>query len=181
MVHSHAMSSAGFGASADCKFQSRLGPYVDGELNAEQEAEIEAHLGACDACRAEVGEIRELSHLAGAISTDGMSVAAIRRIHQAVDADQRLIIFRVAGILTGLAASVLVIGSAWMAEFPGAAQRIPAQTIVIDVEHAKAWEQVALGREPLPTGVVEWDDRSRLAAESSMASSILEGLQVKSR
>ncbi len=41
----------------------KLGPYLDGELDQRSQIEVQAHLETCPACRAELEEMRRLSHL----------------------------------------------------------------------------------------------------------------------
>ena len=40
------------------RFRNRLSPYVDGALSSSEIATLEAHLGTCEACRAELDELR---------------------------------------------------------------------------------------------------------------------------
>ena len=43
--------------------QSKLGAYLDGELSRRDQIEVESHLETCQACRDELEELRQLSHL----------------------------------------------------------------------------------------------------------------------
>jgi len=43
--------------------QSKLGAYLDGELNPRSRAEVEAHLQKCANCREELESLQQLSHL----------------------------------------------------------------------------------------------------------------------
>ena len=171
MVHSHPMSPAGFGAPANCEFQSRLGAYLDGELDAAQQAQVESHLAACEDCRTQLDEIRELSRLAQNFEAGEMSLGAVRRIHRAIDADQQFSIFRVATVLSGLAASALVIGAAWMAELPGGGSSIHSPVVVIHQDQLSHWEKVAVNG-PLPSA-------DQLHAEATMVRAMTQGLDGK--
>ena len=157
--------------AADCLWRSRLGAFHDGELDSATATALESHLAACPDCRAELEDIAELSSLAAAIGSGGLSKMALRNIHRAIDAEDRFTIFRIAGLLTGLAASALVVGGAWLWEAPPAGS-MERPLIVVGDNKAPQWENVAvnLGVDPLPTS--DWEARdqamfadARVAAE----------------
>jgi len=156
MELSHSMSSA-HGVLDGCPFQSRLSAYHDGELDAATAAQVEAHLPACDACRAELEEIAELSALANQIGAEGISQSALKNIHRSLDAEQRLSILRVAGVLTALAASVLIVGLVWLREIP-TSHSMPSQ-IVVPTRDSQAWENVALNFQVDPLPHDRWEVR----------------------
>jgi hypothetical protein len=162
-----------------CEFGSRLGAFHDGELDADAERIVERHLASCEACRAELQEIRELSDMAGQIGIDGMSQLARRRIHKAIDGEQQYgSIFRIAGVLTGLAASVMVIGAAWLVERPDTGRAI----VVLPPESSDKWDYLALNlrSDPLPT--TQWEvNNQQMLAQNDLTNWMVEGLSGSGR
>ncbi|HWE93923.1 MAG TPA: zf-HC2 domain-containing protein [Tepidisphaeraceae bacterium] len=147
----------------DCTYHSRLSAYHDGELPSEAAREVESHVSACPACAAELAEIREVSDLFTEFAPQRMSRAALARTHDAVEGDSQPRLLRIAGVLAGLAASAMVIGSAWLWETPTPASH-PTKIVRIGtretaVAKAPEWEMVAmtLRADPLPvqTGVAQ--------------------------
>jgi anti-sigma factor RsiW len=140
----------------DCTYHSRLSAYYDGELPSEAAREVESHVRACPACAAELAEIREVSELFTEFAPQRMSRAALARTHDAVEGDSQPRLLRIAGLLAGLAASAMVIGSAWLWETPTPAP--PSKAYVhtgtkgTAVAKAPEWEMVAmtLRADPLP-------------------------------
>jgi anti-sigma factor RsiW len=49
------------------KVQNLLSVYLDGEVRPELGREMEAHLGACDVCRVELGLLQQLDHSLGTL------------------------------------------------------------------------------------------------------------------
>ena len=128
-----------------CEFQSRLGAFHDGELDADAERIDERHLALCEACRAELQGIRELSDMAGQIGLDGMSPVALRRLHRAIDRQRQYAsVFRIAGVLTGLAASAMVVGAAWLWDAPGSGYRSQPKIVRIEAGPTDKWEYLAM-------------------------------------
>ena len=82
---------------------------------------------------------------------------SIAGIHQAID-DQpqpQANLLWIGGILSGLAASALIIASAWLMETP--TPKAPPTPVALMAEHG-SWEQVAVsdrGLQELPSGL--WD------------------------
>jgi len=154
---------------SDCEYRSRLDAFFDGELDPPDTERIERHVESCADCAAELREMRQVGRMFDALADEPMSDAALSRVHQAVDrteldSDGPLSIWRVALVLTALAASVVVIGSVWMREVPGSGTRPPA-VYVRGSSPAAAWEQIATSLDPTPLPQTQWDsgDRTRLA------------------
>jgi anti-sigma factor RsiW len=165
----------------ECAFQLRLDAYHDGELDAAERARVEAHLSACSTCAAELAEMRALSArigaaaAIGAIGTDeslGMHEAVRREAQQARDERERSIpLLRTAGMLSALAASVLIISGVWLMELrPGAGMSGPSRQQVARVAVQPEWERVAmtLRADPRP----ELIDESRFADSPHYAAEI---------
>lgn len=139
---------------APCDFRSRLNAYHDGELTAEEMELFERHVQSCGDCAAELAEIRRLSSLFDDFASRPVEEPAVSRIHEAVDAlDQTESgTLRIAGVLTALAASVLVVASVWLMEAP-AAENERKQVVRIEAP-APEWERVAstLRADAMPGG-----------------------------
>lgn len=162
---------------ADCAFARRLGAYHDGELDAASAALVADHLPTCPACQAELMEIAELSSLAGEIGAGGISRQALVAVHRAIDAEDRFSLLRISGALTAIAASALVVGSAWLIEAP-VKRPAPRAPIVLRPADQKSWEGVAMGalqRNPLPRS--DWDEREGpMFNDTRLADAIVRGL-----
>lgn len=152
----------------DCSYLDRLGTFYDGELDPLTAEEVENHVRTCALCRAELREIGNLSvrfdTMRGALPPEKL----LARAHGAIDdgagrpGSQLLWI---AGMLSGLAASVLVIGSAWLADAPGLPAERPAPRVVVLPLQVSDWERVAmtLRVDPLPGVPTDAPDRQMLA------------------
>ncbi|HWE02283.1 MAG TPA: zf-HC2 domain-containing protein [Tepidisphaeraceae bacterium] len=161
-----------------CEFQPRLSAFHDGELDPDAERVVQRHLAACESCRLELQDIRELSALAARIGIDGMSPRALRRLHQAIDGQARQYsIFRIAGALTGLAASAMVVGAAWLWDAGDSRSSASIKYVIIEPGPTDKWEYLAvnLKADPLPTERWEVNDQQMLA-DARLTSWMLEGL-----
>ena len=108
-----------------CPFQSQVEAYHDGELaDVTARAALESHLAGCATCADDLAFLRRVSAtLARPDSRDVMSPSALDRIHDAIDGEadaadaarfdiRRL--YRAAGALSAVAASVLVLSCTWL-------------------------------------------------------------------
>jgi anti-sigma factor RsiW len=140
--------------------------------------EVEAHVGTCCLCAAELAEIRKLS---GLIHTTAQARATadlpqrdeLRRIHRAIGrtataANDRPLL-RIAGVFSAVAASVLIISSAWLMELPGNASVSPGRShpMIARTAFPEPWEQVALGGYVPPTYLQQ--DRGYQPLEPALA------------
>jgi anti-sigma factor RsiW len=110
----------------DCTYRPRLDAYHDGQLDPAARADIERHLESCPPCVLALAELRGISRWFAAEaalgsaspsaspSTPRLSRIALYRLHANLDLliDRGLI--QLARVLTGLVASVLVLGSLWL-------------------------------------------------------------------
>jgi len=117
-----------------CKNERRLSAYHDGELCAEDRADLEAHLARCPACAAELERLRRLSRLVQTAGRTAMPAPAIARLHRAVDAAPAADLRRTAEAVLALAASVLVVCGVWLWQAGGSAEAAEAIPV---------WETVA--------------------------------------
>jgi anti-sigma factor RsiW len=165
-------------ADMDCQYRVRLDAYHDGELPANAARELERHLETCPACEAELAEMRELSRSFGLFASECMSRASLERAHGLAEAagyELRSPVLRIAGLLTGLAASVLVISSAWLWLAPAGDIR-PSQVVVAPARMPE-WERVAMTMEarPLP-GETPETHAGPMLADARLADWMLQNL-----
>lgn len=135
----------------DCPHRHRLNAYHDAELDDAESRALERHLATCTACTAELEEIRDLSRLFAGLAESEISQAAMTRAHASADhaseqaestAQGRRLLVRVAGALTAVAASVLVVASAWLVVPPATPTPIG---------------HLAVGPRPAPAPAAEWE------------------------
>jgi anti-sigma factor RsiW len=145
---------------SDCKYQQLLNAYHDGELDTQAHEDVHRHVQTCYLCRDQLGQIRRLSGLIRAAEAnrqgDDIRPDELRRIHSAVrqvEHDQPLM--RIAGFMSAVAASLLIISAAWLAELPRPTSiaRTPAPLSIDTPE----WQQVAL-REYVPPVPFQTED-----------------------
>src|SRR5258707_610028 len=104
---------------SDCGFQFLIASYHDRELDDERRRAFERHISGCPACAETLSALRALSaEIAVAGEMEG-DPDAIARMHFAVDriAGSEALnspVARTAGLLTALAASILIIGGVWL-------------------------------------------------------------------
>jgi anti-sigma factor RsiW len=170
-----------------CEFESRLDGFHDGELGADEQARVAEHVAKCPACGAALEQMRRMSALLASGRGDGsadVSADEIARLHAAVDREMKRSRFQVdrsfwrtAALLSGLAASVLIVASAWLMETPAPRQTAKLEPAVVQ----PAWERVAmtLQADPLPyAGPQATPDQSALAdADANMTDWMLENLK----
>ena len=161
---------------ADCRFQSRLNAFHDGELDEASARQFEMHLKSCATCPAELESLREVSRQFRQLPDTTISPARVSRIHAAVDeANEPANILRLAGLLSGLAASVLIVATAWMFESPTPA-RAP-RLLVIGNPPAAEWEHVATTLEVRPLPQENWPaQRTPMLADARTADWMLRNL-----
>jgi anti-sigma factor RsiW len=130
-------------AMNDCPHVQRLGAYHDGELSGEARAQIEQHLRQCPACTAELRRLGRLSELLSAATATRIPPAALRRLHQGLDAVPMSDLRRVAEVCGAIAASILLVCSIYLVKTQPALGPIPL------------WETVAVARQEPPTAAPE--------------------------
>jgi predicted anti-sigma-YlaC factor YlaD len=148
---------------SDCKYQQFLSAYHDGELDAQTHEDVHQHLQTCDVCRDQLDQIRRLSGLIRATDAnrpdDAMRSDELRRIHSAVrqvQHDQPLL--RIAGFMSAVAASLLIISAAWLGELPRRTPIAQPQVSVFTIDSPE-WQQVAVG-DYVPPVPFQTDDTS---------------------
>ena len=143
---------------AACDEQPLLSAFHDGELDEASAHRVEAHLARCAACAAELSAMRDLSLKLHAYPLVDINPAEMGRLHDAVarasaeaqdeaggDADRT--VWRIGGTLGLVAASMLIIGLAWLKAMP--ASRPAGPTSVVTAP-ATSWERMAMTLRPGP-------------------------------
>jgi len=133
-----------------CISQPQLEAFHDGELDPSAAKVVAEHLQSCARCTAELAEIRRISSLlsgasAGKGDSSEMTDIELDRLHVAIDqvisrSRRETEPFPLLKALTALAASMLIIGMAWLAEVP-VAKPIVQPTMLAG---APDWEKVAM-------------------------------------
>ena len=105
---------------SECNFQLLIDAFHDRELDREATAQVERHLTECEACKAQLASLRDLSaRISVAAGSRGINHAETARLHQAVSnagdlKSDSLPLFRTMGLLGALAASVLIVSGVWL-------------------------------------------------------------------
>jgi anti-sigma factor RsiW len=97
-----------------CPFSPELEAYHDGELPPPRHQAIERHLPQCPVCVSELAELASTSELLASSPRTGLSQIALHRLHRKVDDLMEEGMLRLIRVLSAVAASVLVVGSAWL-------------------------------------------------------------------
>jgi anti-sigma factor RsiW len=155
----------------ECDLQI-LGAYHDGELADADRIRVERHLDDCPSCAAELAAIRESSRLLREAPLDELKATELANLHAAVDDVDDFRIWRIGGSLALIAASILIIGMAWLnALSPPAGYT--AQSPLARSPAAESWERTAVTLRvypPLPSsGAIQPHDEQ-------LADYMLEGL-----
>lgn len=131
-----------------CSYSDKIEAYHDGELDAPGRLEVERHLAECAACAEELSELRGLSEAFAAVPDVHLSQMGRHRLRGRIDQVMTGGLMRTAWMLSGLAASVLVVGSLWLARAEQSPQAAPP------------WVEVAAVTAPLSrdstTPAAEW-------------------------
>jgi anti-sigma factor RsiW len=143
----------------ECPNLHRLSAFCDGELPAVEADAMRAHIEQCAQCAAALTDIRQMSQTFVELRARPLSTVGLNRAHNAADKAADAIgvnnaTIRIARILTGLAASIAIIATAWLlddnARPPAPAASVPPVAVASD------WERTAITLDVAPTTM---DDR----------------------
>jgi anti-sigma factor RsiW len=127
-----------------------LGAYHDGELNPTDRARVEQHLAQCPTCSAELARLRQASQLLREYPFQDITPDELTQLHQAIDeSNEDQFVWRIGGTLGLIAASILVVGFAWLRSLPTATP-IGQQQTQLASHPAPVWERVAVTLRPDP-------------------------------
>ena len=114
------------------------------------------------------------------LKEERLTPSELAAMHEAVDVSPRAqppSVFRIAIVLTGLAASVLIVGATWLAELPSISP-LPRRVVILPAA-APAWERVALTLQTDPFPPRPWQHRQGPAlADARLADWMLHDLKV---
>jgi anti-sigma factor RsiW len=158
----------------DCSRLQRLNAYYDGQLSPQDARAMAAHVEACPDCSAALREMEELSRAFAGLAGGRMSAIGAARALEAADAAANSAsrsLAGAAGLLAGLAASILTVASAWLLESSGTAP-VQRPAVVRAPAPAPEWERLAMTLDVWP---LEPDDQPMLA-EADLADWMLRNL-----
>lgn len=157
-----------------------LSAYYDGEISPAQQAQIEAHLNSCAACRAELAALSAAMELVSVDELPALNRRELDETYLRIDlligeagAERRL--FRLGLLISGLAASFLVISIAWLEEMPVRRQAAASPIVSAPAD----WERIAvtLLPDPIPDSIdTPLDQRIRLANAEPFANWMVNAL-----
>jgi anti-sigma factor RsiW len=142
-----------------CPPEQKISAYHDGELTADEQAELTRHLQWCQVCMLRLGQLRQMSAFVSSAAPDGLSQIAIRRLHNKLDEVLERGLVRWAWEVSGVAAAILLVGSIWLAQLSGSQQsqlfRTEKTTVV-----APPWVDAQASADPViqeaPTPAAAW-------------------------
>jgi anti-sigma factor RsiW len=140
-----------------CTCESRLSAYHDGELDSAARAEVERHLASCPACARRLAAFRGISRLFADAPLTRLSQIAMHRLHANMDLVIDRGLFRLARVLSGVAAVVVIAGSVWLARSrPAQTTATPAApasvvALVLQTEESLQQQQQTASAEPAPS------------------------------
>jgi anti-sigma factor RsiW len=138
----------------DCEFTMLLQAYHDGQLSAARMREAEQHVSVCAACAAELDRLRDLSHTLAAVRPEPIWQDELARLHDVIstytaeERDDRRIL-RLGVGLSAVAASILIISTAWLYDGPVGNPSHLTPNTPSNLQTARTqepWENVAVGR-----------------------------------
>ena len=152
-----------------------LAAYHDGELDPPVRAQVEEHLRQCDACAAELSRIRAAAEPLRAMRDVTPSPEQFSRFRAAVEEaadDGRTM--RMAQSLAVMAASILIVGLAWLRVLSPTPTNVPTPPTVA-ARDAEPWEKVAVTLRPDPDALPPTGDNVA-QSDAEFVDMMLEGL-----
>lgn len=139
-----------------CQYKSRLDAFHDGQLDPEQSREVSHHVAGCAQCAQDLANLRTLSEALSQVRFGDISQIELARLHKKLDSGTDRSLLRLAGGLTAVAASILIISLAWLTQGSSIRPGDPSPTQVTQTSLPQ-WEQMAMGADPeqFPVGGIE--------------------------
>src|SRR5438067_275279 len=141
---------------APCPDEQVLGAYLDGELDPPRRAQVESHVRECEICARQLELMAEASRSLREYPFQDITPDERIRLHQAIDAAMDRPILRIGGTLGLIAASILVVGLAWLHAIPAATPRENSAAVAgaynptPSTTAPEPWENVAMTLRPDP-------------------------------
>lgn len=128
--------------------QLLLAAYLDDELSADQRAQVEEHTRGCSACAREVARMREASASLRQFRDEKLGERATSNLHRAIDraAADDAGAMRLVATIGVLAASVLIVGLAWLSRLSSGTET----RMATKWSATQPWEDVAVTLRPDP-------------------------------
>lgn len=123
-----------------CPTGEELSAFHDGRLNVDRAELIQRHLAACEPCRIELSRLIAMSRLFATSIRPQLSQIARHRLHDKVDLAMERGLIRFGWGLSGIAASILLVGSALLMHMGSTAYVGPTRQMA---EAAPPWLGVA--------------------------------------
>jgi len=121
-----------------CPHLPQVSAYHDGALEPSAAQALHEHMTRCADCAGELARLRRLSGLLADVPVPAMRPGAMVRMHRAVAATrQRVVVMRLARVLSAAAATILVVCTAWL--------WVSAQSGQPESWGISSWEAVAVG------------------------------------
>lgn len=123
--------------------EQHLGAYFDDELAPEGRQRVEEHLRDCPACARQLETLRDASRVLRDYPFGDITDRERMRLHEAVDAAIDRPIWRIGASLGLVAASILIVGLAWLNAL-SPANKPAAPAGVVAGPQPESWEKVAM-------------------------------------
>src|SRR5438552_5181049 len=104
-----------------CDYSDQIEAYHDGAIAGDARAALESHLAICGACARQLRQLQAMSTLLAAAPQPRLSQIALHRLHRRVDTAMDGGLLRLGWTMSGIAASLLLVTSVWMARIQPAA------------------------------------------------------------
>jgi anti-sigma factor RsiW len=166
---------------SSCGQQRLLEAYQVGELAGDERARFEEHLRTCDACATELERLRTVSQPLRELRRERPTPQQWGSFHRAIDraAGEEARSMRLVATLSVLAASVLMVGLAWLRVLAPVGPTPPGGGAVVSTSPSsddRAWERVATTLQPDPLSLPPEGPRTAEALQPDLADWMLEGL-----
>ena len=141
-----------------CDEQLLLSAYLDGELDAQRAQRVEQHVRGCAACAAELEMLRDASRQLREYPFEDITATELADLHRGVEesGDEQKI-WRIGGTIGLIAASVMIVGMAWLKALPAPSARPGSGNIAVQTK-PQPWEKTAitLRADPVYSTDADW-------------------------
>ena len=122
---------------SDCTYSQQIEAYHDGELPQAARAEVERHVEACASCAGMLARLEGISQLFNDAPPIRLSQMSLARLHGNLDLLTDRALLRLARVMTGVAAAIILCGSLWLVRSRPVVTVVPSQiSYVLQSEEA---------------------------------------------